>query len=153
DAVALGYGATPDRRQQRNAVPRRTRAGPGTKWIPAHDQSPGPLRSASAFYRSRPPVENRAVGGGAVRVRGDRRSAEPAVRLERGLTVKAALEEGSIESFVPSAPPSGKPIELVFRTVGERTSDLALSLAIQHVQPTKVHVIRDVKPFALAVRR
>ncbi|MBX7196898.1 MAG: hypothetical protein K1X94_32915 [Sandaracinaceae bacterium] len=51
------------------------------------------------------------------------------------------------------APPGSKHIELVFRSVGERTSQLALELAIQHVKPQRVHLIEDVKPFALAVRR
>lgn len=44
-------------------------------------------------------------------------------------------------------------IELVFRTVGERTSDLALELAIRHIRPNRVHVIDHVKPFSHAVAR
>ncbi|MFF2812194.1 sulfotransferase [Streptomyces sp. NPDC058000] len=51
------------------------------------------------------------------------------------------------------APPGSRPVELVFRTVGERTSNLALDLALRHVQPQRAHVIRNVKPFARAVRR
>lgn len=51
------------------------------------------------------------------------------------------------------APPGGRKVELVFRTVGERTSDLAMELAIKHVKPNRVHILRDVKPFARAVRR
>ncbi len=46
-----------------------------------------------------------------------------------------------------------KRVDLVFRTVGERTSDLALELAVQHVRPNRVHVIRDVRPFRETVRR
>lgn len=68
--------------------------------------------------------------------------------------MRAALSEGTVETLEGSfAPPGARPIELVFRTVGERTSDLALELALRHVKPTRAHVIRDVKPFALAVRR
>ncbi len=46
-----------------------------------------------------------------------------------------------------------RPIDLVFRTVGERTSDLALELAIQHIQPRKIHVLKNIKPFSRAVAR
>jgi hypothetical protein len=49
--------------------------------------------------------------------------------------------------------PGSRHVELVFRSVGERTSELALALAIENVKPQRVHVIEDVKPFALAVRR
>lgn len=42
-------------------------------------------------------------------------------------------------------------IDLVFRTVGERTSEAALDLAIKNIQPNQVHVIDRVKPFAKAV--
>ncbi len=42
-------------------------------------------------------------------------------------------------------------VELVFRTVGERTSDLALALAKKHIRPDKVHVIENVAPFREAV--
>jgi hypothetical protein len=38
-------------------------------------------------------------------------------------------------------------IELVFRSVGERTASLALELAKQNLGPTRVHIINDVKPF------
>lgn len=51
------------------------------------------------------------------------------------------------------APPGSRPVELAFRTVGERTSRLALDLALRNVQPQRAHVIRNVKPFARAVRR
>ena len=46
-----------------------------------------------------------------------------------------------------------KRVELVFRSVGERTADAALKLAIQHIQPQRTHVIEDVKPFTRAVRQ
>ncbi len=44
-----------------------------------------------------------------------------------------------------------KKIELVFRTIGERTSDIALELAQNNIQPWKTHVIRDIKPFTKAM--
>ena len=46
-----------------------------------------------------------------------------------------------------------KKIELVFRTVGERTSKIALELAIKNIQPQQVHIIENVKPFSLAVQQ
>jgi hypothetical protein len=46
-----------------------------------------------------------------------------------------------------------KKIDLVFRTVGERTSKVALDLAIKNIQPNQVHVIENVKPFSLAVQQ
>ena len=46
-----------------------------------------------------------------------------------------------------------KRVELVFRTVGERTEKAALELAIQHIQPQRTHVIANVKPFTEAVRQ
>jgi hypothetical protein len=46
-----------------------------------------------------------------------------------------------------------RPVDLVFRTVGERTSELALNLALKHIQPHRVHIVRNVKPFKVAVRR
>jgi len=46
-----------------------------------------------------------------------------------------------------------KKIDLVFRTVGERTSKIALKLAIQNIQPQRVHIIENVKPFSLAVQQ
>jgi hypothetical protein len=68
--------------------------------------------------------------------------------------VREGIHEGSVETLEGTWAPAGsRPIELVFRTVGERTSDLALELALRHVRPNRAHVIRDVKPFALAVRR
>jgi len=44
-------------------------------------------------------------------------------------------------------------IELVFRTIGERTSKFALELAKQNIAPDKVHVIENVKPFSEAVNQ
>jgi hypothetical protein len=44
-----------------------------------------------------------------------------------------------------------KKIELVFRTVGERTSEMALELALKHIAPDKVHRIDNVKPFTRTV--
>lgn len=46
-----------------------------------------------------------------------------------------------------------KKIDLVFRTVGERTSKIALDLAIKNIQPNQVHFIENVKPFSLAVQQ
>ncbi len=43
-------------------------------------------------------------------------------------------------------------IELVFRTIGERSSDIALDFAIKNINPCKVHVIENVRPFAKAMR-
>ena len=44
-------------------------------------------------------------------------------------------------------------IELVFRTVGERTSDIALDFAIKNINPNKIHIIKDIKPFSKAMKR
>jgi hypothetical protein len=46
-----------------------------------------------------------------------------------------------------------KTVELVFRSVGERTSDLALQLALKHIQPQKVHILENVRPFSQAVQQ
>jgi hypothetical protein len=68
--------------------------------------------------------------------------------------MSGATQEGIVETLDGSwAPPGSRKVELVFRTVGERTSDLALELALKHVKPNRAHVLRDVKPFARAVRR
>lgn len=68
--------------------------------------------------------------------------------------MRGGIQEGEIETLPDDFTPAGaRPIELVFRTIGERTSDLALELAIENIRPTRVHIIRDVRPFALAVRR
>ncbi|MGH8906675.1 MAG: sulfotransferase family protein [Egibacteraceae bacterium] len=62
--------------------------------------------------------------------------------------------EGVIETLPCTWARAGsRPIELVFRTVGERTSELALELALEYVRPDRAHVVRDVKPWARAVRR
>ena len=44
-----------------------------------------------------------------------------------------------------------KRVELVFRSVGERTRDLALELAERHIQPDASHRIEQVRPFSAAV--
>ena len=44
-----------------------------------------------------------------------------------------------------------KEIELVFRTIGERTSDIALELAKNHIKPRNIHIISNVKPFSKAM--
>lgn len=46
-----------------------------------------------------------------------------------------------------------KKVALVFRTIGERTSDLALELAKENIQPDEVHVLDGMRPFSEAVRR
>jgi len=60
---------------------------------------------------------------------------------------------GGIHAFAGTAPRGARPVDLVFRTVGERTSELALRLAIEHIGPRQVHVIDGVRPFSLAVER
>lgn len=49
--------------------------------------------------------------------------------------------------------PGTRHVELVFRSVGERTSELGLEFAIKYIRPQRVHLIENVRPFALAVRR
>ncbi len=44
-----------------------------------------------------------------------------------------------------------KRIEIVLRTVGERTTELALELAKTHIRADRVFVIENVKPFSRAV--
>ena len=44
-----------------------------------------------------------------------------------------------------------KKVELVYRTIGERTSDIALEFAKHNIQPWRIHVIKDVKPFSKAM--
>lgn len=44
-------------------------------------------------------------------------------------------------------------VALVFRTIGERTSDLALELARENLRPDEVHVLSDCRPFRETVRR
>jgi len=46
-----------------------------------------------------------------------------------------------------------KKIELIFRTVGERSSDIALDFAMKNINPDKVHIIENVKPFAKAMEQ
>jgi Sulfotransferase domain len=59
----------------------------------------------------------------------------------------------AVETLADSWTPSGsRPIELVFRTCGETTEELALELALKHIQPDRTHVIRTAKPGRLAVR-
>ena len=66
----------------------------------------------------------------------------------------SGVHEGEIITIEGTpAPPGARAIELVFRTVEERTSDLALALALEHVRPQRTYVLKNVKPFALAVRR
>jgi hypothetical protein len=45
-----------------------------------------------------------------------------------------------------------KKIDLVFRTIGERTSEISLELAKQNIQPQKVHIIENIRPFSKAVQ-
>ncbi|MBN1217184.1 MAG: hypothetical protein JXA99_17320 [Candidatus Lokiarchaeota archaeon] len=45
-----------------------------------------------------------------------------------------------------------KNIELVFRTIGERTSDIALEFAIKNISPNKIHIIENIKPFSKAMK-
>ncbi|MEM7183735.1 MAG: sulfotransferase [Spirochaetota bacterium] len=44
-------------------------------------------------------------------------------------------------------------IDLVFRSIGERTSQLALELAKKYIQPDTIHVLEKVFPFSETVRR
>lgn len=44
-------------------------------------------------------------------------------------------------------------VDLVFRTVGERTSRLALRLAMENIQPAKVHVLENINPFWRTVQK
>ncbi len=44
-------------------------------------------------------------------------------------------------------------VELVFRTIGERTRDAALELAVRHIRPDRVHVIENAQPFSETVRQ
>lgn len=46
-----------------------------------------------------------------------------------------------------------KRIDLVFRTIDERTSAIALDLAIQQIKPNRVHLIENVRPFSAAVQK
>lgn len=44
-------------------------------------------------------------------------------------------------------------IDLVFRSIGERTSTAALEQAIKNIKPDQVHIIENIKPFDLAVKQ
>jgi len=44
-----------------------------------------------------------------------------------------------------------KKIELVFRTIGERTSKFALELALKNIRPDKYHIIDNLRPFSRAM--
>lgn len=44
-----------------------------------------------------------------------------------------------------------RPVDLVFRSVGERTASISLEFAIRNIQPNKVFHINAIRPFALAV--
>ncbi len=46
-----------------------------------------------------------------------------------------------------------KKIDLVFRSVGERTAEASLDLAIKYIQPDRVHILNNVKPFAKAIQQ
>jgi hypothetical protein len=46
-----------------------------------------------------------------------------------------------------------KKVDLVFRTVNERTSQIALELALKNIKPNKVHIIENIKPFSLAMKK
>ena len=45
-----------------------------------------------------------------------------------------------------------KKIDLVFRTIGERTSEISLELAKQNIQPQNIHIIENIRPFSKAVQ-
>lgn len=44
-------------------------------------------------------------------------------------------------------------VDLVFRQIGERTSEVALDLAIRHLQPENVHIMDDIRPFSDCVNK
>jgi len=44
-------------------------------------------------------------------------------------------------------------IDLVFRSIGERTATIALEQAIKNINPYRVHIIENIRPFALAVKQ
>lgn len=52
-----------------------------------------------------------------------------------------------------SAPWARPEVELVFRSVGERTAELSLELATRAIRPSKVHVLEHVTPFTETVRQ
>lgn len=64
-------------------------------------------------------------------------------------------DPGGVVQTLPGswAPPGSRTIELVFRTIGERTSELALELALKHIRPQRAHVLKNVTPWTVALRR
>lgn len=44
-------------------------------------------------------------------------------------------------------------VDLVFRSVGERTRDISLELAIKAIRPDKIHYLEDIRPFSETVNR
>ena len=44
-------------------------------------------------------------------------------------------------------------VDLVFRQIDERTRDVALELACEHIRPENVHIIDDVRPFTECVNQ
>ncbi len=46
-----------------------------------------------------------------------------------------------------------KRIELVFRSVGERTAEAALELAVRHIAPQRIHRLEQVRPFWKTVQQ
>ncbi|MEM6961439.1 MAG: hypothetical protein AAF550_06840, partial [Myxococcota bacterium] len=46
-----------------------------------------------------------------------------------------------------------KRIDLVFRTVGERTSELALELAKTNIRPDRVFIFENIRPFSETVQK
>ena len=42
-------------------------------------------------------------------------------------------------------------VDLVFRTIGERTADVSYERALEHIRPDNVHVVDNVRPFSKAV--
>ncbi len=46
-----------------------------------------------------------------------------------------------------------KKVALVFRTIGERTSDIALELARENIRPDEVHILDGCRPFTETVNR
>ena len=42
-------------------------------------------------------------------------------------------------------------IDLVFRQIDERTRDVSLALAMEHIRPDAVHILDDVRPFSECV--
>ncbi|WP_431045348.1 hypothetical protein ACQUSR_27840 [Streptomyces sp. P1-3] len=49
------------------------------------------------------------------------------------------------------SPRGGRCVDLVLRTVGERTTDVALELAIKHLRPNRVYIVDNVRPFWFAI--